>query len=128
MDDCTQPWTFKPDSLDYIHLRYLTGCIKDWPALFKEAFRCATPEGYVESYDGGAMFYSDDDTLKEHHALAQWGKLFNEGGKKLGQTFDIVVDDIQRDGMEDAGLVVVGSRELKVGCPSRHLSLNTRTR
>ena len=74
------------------------------------------------------MFYSDDDTLKEHHALAQWGKLFNEGGKKLGQTFNIVVDDIQRDGMEDAGLVVVGSRELKVGCPPRHLPLNTGTR
>ena len=99
-----------------MHLRYLTGCIKDWPALFREAYRCTTPGGYVESYDGGPVFYSDDDTLKDTHAIAQWGKLFNEGGKKIGQTFDVIAENIQREGMEDAGFVVVGQKDVKVGC------------
>lgn len=99
-----------------MHLRYLTGCIKDWPALFRQAYRCTKPGGYVESYDGGPVFYSDDGTLKDNHAIAQWGKLFIEGGKKLDQTFDIVTENVQREGMEDAGFVVEGQKDLKVGC------------
>ncbi|KAF5537535.1 methyltransferase [Fusarium mexicanum] len=30
IDDCTQPWTFAPDSIDFVHMRYLFGSIKDW--------------------------------------------------------------------------------------------------
>ena len=43
IDDCTLPWTFDPDSIDFVHLRYLVGSIQDWPGLFKEAYRCIKP-------------------------------------------------------------------------------------
>ena len=101
-----------------MHLRYISGCIKDWPALFRDAYRCTKPGGYVESFDTKAVFESDDGTVTEKSALSQWGKLFAEAGKVLGQTFDVITEDVQREGMEDAGLVVVGQKDLKVGCLS----------
>ena len=101
-----------------MHLRYLTGSIKNWPALFRDAYRCTKPGGYVESYDGRALFESDDGTVTENSALSQWGKLFVEGGKVLGHTFDVITEEIQREGMEDAGFVVVGQKDVKVGCLS----------
>ncbi|MBE3046645.1 class I SAM-dependent methyltransferase [Candidatus Bathyarchaeota archaeon] len=114
IDDCQLPWTFEPDSLDYVHVRYMSGCIQDWPALFRDAYRCTKPGGYIESFDSKAVWESDDGTVTEKSALSQWGKLFYEAGKVIGRTFDIITDDIQREGMEAAGFVVVGQEEIKV--------------
>lgn len=47
MDDCSQPWTFSENSLDFVHIRYLAGSIQDWPALFREAYRCTKPGGWI---------------------------------------------------------------------------------
>ena len=109
-----------------MHLRYLTGCVRDWPALFSEAYRCSTPGGYIESFDARAFYESDDGIVPERSALAQWGKLVDEGGIVLGQSFDAISNDMQRRGMEDAGYVVVGERDVKVGFPggvSRYVDL-----
>ena len=59
IDDCDQPWTFEPNSLDYVHLRHMAGSIKDWFGLFEEAFRCTKPGGYIESFDTSGGFDRD---------------------------------------------------------------------
>ncbi|RSL39382.1 hypothetical protein CEP53_014094 [Fusarium sp. AF-6] len=115
IEDCTQEWTFKPDSIDYIHIRWLVGSIKDWGALFSEAFRCCKPGGWVESYETSSAITSDDDTVKDDSAMGQWGKFFVEGGKKLGATFTVVEDDTQKKEMEKAGFVDIHEFEFK--CP-----------
>ncbi|KAF7554984.1 hypothetical protein G7Z17_g2522 [Cylindrodendrum hubeiense] len=101
--DCTEEWTFKPDSIDFVHMRYLYGSIGDWSALIKEAYRACKPGGWVESYEASAMMESDDGTVTETCAINEWGKFFIEGGKKLGRTFTILDDDLQRKCMEEAG-------------------------
>ena len=98
-------------------MRYLTGCVQDWPALFSEAYRCIKPGGYIESFDARALYESDDGTVPERSALAQWAKLAEEGGKILGTSFDLITNDTQRRGIEDAGFVVVGERDVKVCFP-----------
>ncbi|KAF4451710.1 hypothetical protein F53441_5389 [Fusarium austroafricanum] len=103
IEDCTQPWTFSPNTFDFIHMRYLYGSISDWSALFQEAYRACKPGGWVESFEASAMLESDDGTVQEGSAMNEWGKFFIEGGKKLGRTFTILDDDLQRKGMEDAG-------------------------
>ncbi|KAF5025563.1 hypothetical protein F66182_2371 [Fusarium sp. NRRL 66182] len=62
IDDCTQAWTFQPNSLDYVHMRWLIGSIADWTALFKEAYKSLKPGGYVESYEPSSCTESDDGT------------------------------------------------------------------
>ncbi|RMJ13178.1 hypothetical protein CDV36_007189 [Fusarium kuroshium] len=114
IDDCTQDWTFAPNSLDYIHMRWLVGSIVDWPQLFKEAYKCLKPGGYIESHEALSRMDCDDGSIHEKSAMHQWGKFFVEGGKKIGRSFTIVEDEVQRKGMEEAGFVNIEERNFKV--------------
>nr|RBQ94387.1 hypothetical protein FVER53263_09898 [Fusarium verticillioides] len=107
IEDCTQEWTYNPNSFDYVHMRYMYGSISDWSALFKEAFRVCKPGGWVESYEASPRMESDDGTVTETCAINEWGKFFIEGGKKLNRTFEIIDKDLQQKGMEEAGFVDV---------------------
>ncbi|KAH7257840.1 S-adenosyl-L-methionine-dependent methyltransferase [Fusarium tricinctum] len=107
IEDCTQEWTFGPDSFDYVHMRYLYGSISDWSALFKEAFTVCKPGGWVESYEASPRMESDDGSVTETCAINEWGKFFIEGGRKLNRTFEIIDKDLQKKGMEEAGFVDV---------------------
>ncbi|KAF5009420.1 hypothetical protein FDECE_4352 [Fusarium decemcellulare] len=121
IDDCTQEWTFKENSLDYVHMRFLVGSIVDWPALYKQAYRCLKPGGYIESHEATPHIGSDDGTVSEKCAMGQWGKIFMEGGRKLQRPFSILEDKIQNEGMKEAGFVNIEECEIKVpigGWPS----------
>ncbi|KAM0492585.1 hypothetical protein ACHAP8_009762 [Fusarium lateritium] len=113
IDDCTQPWTFSPNTFDFIHMRYLYGSISDWGALFQEAYRACKPGGWVESFEASTRLESDDGSVQEGSAMSEWGKFFIEGGKKLGRTFTILDDDLQKQGMEEAGFVDIGTWDFK---------------
>ncbi|CVL00774.1 related to methyltransferase [Fusarium mangiferae] len=114
IEDCTQQWTFAPNSQDYIHLRWLVGSIVDWDQLFKEAYRCLKPGGYIESHEALSRMDCDDGSITEKSAMHQWGKFFVEGGKKIGRSFTIVEDGVQRSAMEKAGFVELEERDFKV--------------
>ncbi|KAF5646872.1 methyltransferase [Fusarium sp. NRRL 52700] len=113
IEDCTQEWTFDPNSQDYIHFRWLVGSIVDWDQLFKEAYRCLKPGGYVESHEALSRMDCDDGSITEKSAMHQWGKFFVEGGKKIGRSFTIVEDGVQKSAMEKAGFVNREERDFK---------------
>ncbi|KAH6949262.1 S-adenosyl-L-methionine-dependent methyltransferase [Fusarium avenaceum] len=113
IEDCTQSWTFAPNSADYIHIRWLIGSIPDWNQFFKEAYKTCKPGGWVESFEPSGIITSDDDTVKESSALGQWGKLFIEGAKKFGMSFTVYEEELQREAMEAAGFVDIQTHELK---------------
>ncbi|KAF5702095.1 methyltransferase [Fusarium globosum] len=114
IDDCTQPWTFAPDSIDFVHMRYLFGSIKDWSVLFKEAFRACRPGGWVESHEASAMMESDDGTVTDTSAMHEWGRFFIEGGKKMGQPCTIIEDDLQQKCMREAGFEDIQIADYKI--------------
>jgi SAM-dependent methyltransferase len=78
IEDCTQPWTYPPDTFDFVHLRYLFGAISDWDALIAEAFKACKPGGWVETVDPSVNLGCDDGSVREGTALYDWGRLFNE--------------------------------------------------
>jgi hypothetical protein len=43
IDDCTSEWTFQEASFDFIHVRSLYGCIRDWPAFYDEVYKYVDP-------------------------------------------------------------------------------------
>ncbi|KAI8665575.1 hypothetical protein NCS56_00993700 [Fusarium sp. Ph1] len=113
IDDCTKEWTFTEASLDYVHIRFLTGCIGDWEALMKVAYRCLKPGGYIESMEPSAYIQSDDNTIEPDSAMGQWGKIFVEGGSKMGRPFTVVEDELQNKSMEKAGFVDIQEKKHK---------------
>jgi hypothetical protein len=38
IDDIEDDWGFEKDPFDYVHARFLTGAILNWPRLVKQAF------------------------------------------------------------------------------------------
>lgn len=43
IDDFTEPWLFKKDHFDFIHVRSLYGCVADWSTFYKEALEYEQP-------------------------------------------------------------------------------------
>ncbi|KAI5866986.1 S-adenosyl-L-methionine-dependent methyltransferase [Durotheca rogersii] len=114
IDDAEQTWTFAAGSFDFVHARYMIGGISDWPRFFRQAYAALKPGGWVESFEVEADYRSDDGTLAADSAMYAWRDLFNEGGAKLGCPFNVITDDLQRKGMQDAGFVDISVRDLKV--------------
>ncbi|KAK1763691.1 S-adenosyl-L-methionine-dependent methyltransferase [Phialemonium atrogriseum] len=114
IEDCTRPWTFRPDCMDYVHIRLLVGSVIDWTELFREAYKVLKPGGYLESYEASPAMESDDGTVDDKSAMHQWGKFFIEGGRKLGRTFTVIDDKVQRKAMEEAGFVDIEEWDCKV--------------
>ncbi|CEI61680.1 hypothetical protein FVEN_g2746 [Fusarium venenatum] len=103
IEDCNQDWTFAPESFDYVHLRYLVGCVPDWNQLLEQAYKALKPGGWVETYEASPTIESDDDSVKLDSAMGQWGPTFIKASKVIGNTFTVVADDLQRKGVENAG-------------------------
>ncbi|KAF4958683.1 hypothetical protein FGADI_2233 [Fusarium gaditjirri] len=112
IDDATETWTWKDNTFDFIHMRYLFGAIQDWAALYQQAYRVCTPGGWVESVEADIHFRSDDGTAEEQEVYKLCNKLYEEGGKAIGRTF--FVHDLQPKGMEDAGFVDIKTVDYKI--------------
>ena len=95
----------------------MVGSIADWTALFKQAYRCLKPGGYLESFEPSPCVSSDDGTVQDSQASGQWGKLFVEGGRRIGQLFTVYEDELQKKAMEEAGFVDLHEETFKVICP-----------
>lgn len=118
IEDCTLPWTFAENSADYVHMRFLLGSISDWDTLFAEAYRTCSPGGWVESFEASAVAKSDHEEIPDSAAISQWTKFLVEGGKKMGRSFTVVDDELQRKAMEKAGFVNIEEHNWKVtACP-----------
>lgn len=110
IDDAQLPWTYPADHFDFIHVRNLHGGISDWPALYREAFRCTQPGGYIEHVEFNIRTLSD--IAPPDHIYHRWNALFAEAGERMGRTFQIY--DQMRGYVEDAGYVDVVARTWKV--------------
>ncbi|KAH7629602.1 S-adenosyl-L-methionine-dependent methyltransferase [Sordaria sp. MPI-SDFR-AT-0083] len=107
IDDATKEWAFQPDLFDYIHIRWLCGTIKDWPSLYKEAYRCTKPGGWIEHVDGDVNVVCLDGTMPDDSAMNQWGKIWTSVERKTGNVFNIVRTGIMEDGLKEAGFTNV---------------------
>lgn len=114
LDDCNQEWTWGENTIDFVNMRFLNGVVDDWYALFRNAYRVCKPGAWVESSATSTKFLSPDGTVKDGSAMDQWGKVFREGGKKLGRTFAVYEEDLQRKGMEAAGFVDIQYKDIQV--------------
>ncbi|RGP75400.1 hypothetical protein FSPOR_756 [Fusarium sporotrichioides] len=105
--DATLEWPWKDDYFDFVHIRYLFGAIQDWPALFREAYRCCAPGGWVQSCEADIHFYSDDGTTDNEPALKTWNDLYESAGIETGRPFFLQREAIQERSITEAGFTEV---------------------
>ncbi|CCC05728.1 hypothetical protein SMACR_10069 [Sordaria macrospora] len=76
VDDYNKEWTCNANFFDFVHIHWLTGTVKDWHTLYKEAYRCCKPGGGIEHIDASGTVLSDDGTVEKDMAMGQWGKIW----------------------------------------------------
>jgi hypothetical protein len=112
VDDCTEPWLYKPATFDFIHVRSLYGCVADWPKFYKESLDHLKPGGWFEQVEMSVVPKSDDGTVSPGHIFEQWGKISVELGEKFGKSLQTV--DESKKGIEDAGFINVVEQRWKL--------------
>ncbi|RSL83616.1 hypothetical protein CDV31_016811 [Fusarium ambrosium] len=120
IEDCRQDWTFDDSRFDFIHMRDLVGGIKDWLRLFREAFRCTSPGGLIESHEHSFIFQSDNKSIEPGSALGWMGKIFMEAGDKTGYSFAVVDEGVQKERMEEAGFVDINEEVKRMSISQKH--------
>lgn len=115
IDDAQLEWTFKENSFDFIHIRYLYGGIDDWQRLFRQAFAAVKPGGWFESTEIDLQTKSENPavTADPTHIFHDWCQLFWEAGDRLGRTFKITLDGRQERYAREAGFVDVVHNQWK---------------
>ncbi|KAK1975592.1 S-adenosyl-L-methionine-dependent methyltransferase [Colletotrichum cereale] len=115
IEDCTKLWSFKDAEFDFIHARELIGAIKNWKALFAEAYRCLKPGKWFETIEPSFRIENRSHTIiPADNPLRLWESFFVESGKKRGTSFAILEEDIQRRAMVEVGFIDIQEQELKV--------------
>ncbi|KAI5802980.1 UMTA methyltransferase family protein [Geopyxis carbonaria] len=112
IDDLEQPWTFTEGSFDFVHVRYMMGCVSDWPKLFAQSMKALRPGGYLESAEPSLRIYSDDGTLAPDCPMARWSSGMQQGMSKLGKEGNIA--HLTKGWMQDAGFVDIHERVEKL--------------
>lgn len=81
----------------------MLGCIEDWPKLYRQAYRCLKPGGWIEHTDFSVRVQADDDSIPSDSAYDIWNKFFVEAGEKTGRSFHVVDNNQQADWLKQAG-------------------------
>ncbi|PTB40386.1 hypothetical protein M441DRAFT_81117 [Trichoderma asperellum CBS 433.97] len=107
-------WNFSNNDIDFVHCRLLNGCIPDWYTYFQKVYGSLKPGGWFESHEISPHIRSDNDSVLGNSAMSRWGSLFVDGGKILGQPFDIVEQGVQKEAMEAAGFINIREEVYKI--------------
>lgn len=114
IDDATKEWTFKENFFDYIHISFLNGAIEDWADLYKKAYKHCKPGGWIEHLDTSPIVSCDDGTMSPDSALATYGKIMGEAGRRIGRSMTVAHDGTQEPGLKEAGFVNLHTKTWKV--------------
>lgn len=86
--DVEKPWDILPVSVDFIHVRLLSGIIRNWSALFAEAFGKLKPGGFLEVTDVRGRILDFDGKFGQDEVTPNLTRLFQEIANKEGCIFD----------------------------------------
>ncbi|KAJ5460206.1 S-adenosyl-L-methionine-dependent methyltransferase [Penicillium daleae] len=89
--DLEKPWPVQP-GFDYIHTRWLIGCLSDWKKFFKQCYDNLDSGGWFEILDIGFPCQSADGTLKGDSHLEKWNNLLIEAANLSGRSLTAAKD------------------------------------
>ncbi|KAH4964841.1 hypothetical protein HBI82_025990 [Parastagonospora nodorum] len=92
IDDACSEWTYPPNHFDFIHIRGLTGCVKDWPHMYAQVYAHLAPGAWFEQLE--FEIRTNADPASGRHAdqiVAAFSDSVIDVGERLtGMTFKIV--------------------------------------
>ncbi|KAH6690408.1 S-adenosyl-L-methionine-dependent methyltransferase [Plectosphaerella plurivora] len=89
IDNCELPWTYRDNTFDYIHIRGLVGCVRDWPGLYAECLRTLKPGGWLEQQEYALPIAGNETPLPEDCVWHDWARIFRDAGARTRRSFDV---------------------------------------
>jgi len=83
IDDIESEWNYSK-KFDFIMGRYLMNGLKNYKWVIEQAFKNATPGGWVEFQDMTVDFKSDDGTLRYDSRILEWQRIGLRAQDELG--------------------------------------------
>ena len=114
LDDAQLEWAYADNSFDFIHMRFLLGSIQDWDALYRQAYRCLKPGGWIEHCDQSITACCDDGSMPDDCMWHEWSRVFIKAGELQGRTFKIIEDSANVRRIEKAGFVNVTEQKFRL--------------
>lgn len=90
VDDAEDLWL--GNTYDYIHIRMLSGAIKDWPGLLAKAFDHLNPGGWIECTEFEVWLHSYNNSLDRAPDIQTWQDGLSEAAALIGRRFDVAVN------------------------------------
>lgn len=81
--DNFENWAFKENKFDFIHIRLISGCVKDLQKLYRDAFRSLKPGGWLEHTE---INNTPDGDCKHWRKYADYCQ---SAAEKKGRSFDL---------------------------------------
>lgn len=113
IDDAEADWTWPLDHFNLVHMRTMTGCIRNWDKLFRQAYAHTKPGGYIElqemDYFGVIQPTSRNPGTSFHTWCTEQGKAAMKVGVNLRTSVEFM-----KESLEKVGFVDVTVREFKL--------------
>ncbi|KAH0538031.1 hypothetical protein FGG08_005343 [Glutinoglossum americanum] len=109
--DFCDMWSYSENSFDFVFLRGLDGCVRDWPRLYAEVYRALKPGAYIEHSEMCIELKSDDGAVAPEHIFGRWRKMLLEASDAYGKPLGIA--DQTKELSEAAGFVEVVEQRFK---------------
>ncbi|RDL39240.1 S-adenosyl-L-methionine-dependent methyltransferase [Venustampulla echinocandica] len=88
VDDIEDTWRHEPFS--FIHLRSLSGAIKDWPALLAQAYDHIDPGGWIEVTEFEVWIECQNESVVGPPPMIQrWQEGLTDAGERIGRSFKV---------------------------------------
>jgi len=68
IEDAEEEWIRPADAVDLVHIRNMAGAFRDWGFIYRQAFACVKPGGYIEVLD-----------FDDHRGYKNFASWFPEG-------------------------------------------------
>ena len=118
MDDYESEWTFNTnEEFDYIHARTLSGGVRDWDYLLRQALRHLKPGGWLELQESESRATSDDGTHENAPLTMAYQRILHDAYARFGKPLNVMSTITQQ--MEQAGFVNIVNDLYKV-----HISIS----
>lgn len=83
VDDIEYDWAYEK-RFDFIHARFLSMGIRDWPKIFRQSFQFVKPGGWVEYQEAQLLFPTEPDSPKPNPALTSLSDDVQDAAVKIG--------------------------------------------
>lgn len=110
VDDAEDEWIGTP--YDFIHIRMLSGAIKDWPGLFTKAFNHLNPGGWLEVTEFEVIAHSYNNTMEQAPDIKIWQEGLQDAASKIGRRMDVAIH--LEEWVRDSGFTDVVQHKITV--------------